>query len=167
MKVRDLMTANVDCCDPTTSLTDAAMAMWRRDCGVVPVVQGKKLVGVITDRDICIATATRHEPPEQIPVGQVMRSEVFTCRPEEDVHDALDTMREHRVRRLPVVDALESIVGMLSLNDVIRRAEPVGKKNRMGVPSEEVLETLKAIGAPRRESGPALPAGRPEAVSAR
>ena len=160
MKVRELMTNDVETCDPGASLTDAAMAMWRRDCGVVPVVQApsRKLAGVITDRDICIAAATRHQAPESIEVGQVMRKEVFTCRPEEDVRDALETMRQYRVRRLPVVDASDAVVGILSMNDVVRRAGPVGSKGAAAVPSEDVLTVLKTICAPPAESLPGLAA---------
>ena len=150
MKVRELMTTPADTCHTGTTLTDAAMMMWRRDCGVVPVVHDNgKVAGVITDRDICIATATRHQKPEEIETGQVMRTEVFTCRPEEDVRDALETMRQHQVRRLPVVDATESVIGVLSLSDVVRRAEPVGTKGTVGVPSEDVLAVYKAVSAPR------------------
>lgn len=147
MKVRTLMSTDIETCHPTTSLTDAALAMWRRDCGIVPVVDpdNHKPVGVITDRDICIATATRHQAPDRIEVGQVMRSEVFTCRPDEDIRDALATMRKNKVRRLPVVDAKGALSGILSLNDVVRRAEPVGKKGVTGVANEEVIEAFKAV----------------------
>jgi CBS domain-containing protein len=157
MKVRELMSNEIETCLPTTSLTDAAMAMWRRDCGIVPVVQGAtgRLVGVITDRDICIATATRHAAPERITVGDVMQTDVVTCRPEQDVHDALDAMRQYRVRRLPAVDASDRVVGVLSLSDVVRRAEPVGRKGP-GVPSEEVLLAFQAVSTPRALTEPEL-----------
>jgi CBS domain-containing protein len=163
MKVRELMSSEVETCLPTTSLTDAAMTMWRHDCGIVPVVQGAtgKLAGVITDRDICIATATRHAAPERIVVGEVMQKDVVTCRPEEDVQDALESMRRFQVRRLPAVDANDRVVGILSLNDVARHAEPVGKKGLSSLPSEEVLATFKAVGAPRAETSPALLAANP------
>jgi len=157
MKVRDLMTTDVESCQPDTSLTDAAMAMWRRDCGVVPVVDAAtgKALGIVTDRDICIATATRHETPEKIAVSQVMRDELYTCRPDEDVRDALETMQQHKVRRLPVIDAKEKLVGIVSLNDIVRRAEPVGSRDRTGVSSEEVLSVFKSICAPRALAGAA------------
>lgn len=154
MKVRDLMSTDIEACYPNTNLTDAAMTMWRRDCGVVPVVDTNttKPVGIITDRDICIAVSTRHQSPELVTVGEVMQKELFVCRPDEDVIDALDTMRQHQVRRLPVVDAKESLVGLLSLSDVARRAEPYGKKGQAGIPSEEVVAVLKAVCAPRSEN---------------
>jgi CBS-domain-containing membrane protein len=153
MKVREVMSNDVETCLPSTSLTDAAMAMWRRDCGIVPVLRdgSRKIAGVVTDRDICIATATRHVAPERITVKEVMQQDVITCRPDEDVHDALDRMRQSRVRRLPVIDSEENVVGILSLNDMVRRAEPAGKRGRPGVSSEDVLATLKAICAPRTE----------------
>jgi CBS domain-containing protein len=147
MKVRTLMSTDIETCQPTTSLTDAALIMWRRDCGVVPVVDPAdgSPVGIITDRDICIATATRHQSPDEIEVRQVMADKMFTCRPDEDVHDALATMRRNKVRRLPVVDARGALAGLLSLNDVVRRAEPAGKKGATGVANEEVVGAFKAV----------------------
>jgi CBS domain-containing protein len=160
MKVRELMSSEVETCQPGTTLTDAAMAMWRRDCGIVPVVEGvnNEIAGVITDRDICIATATRHDAPERITVGEVMQRDVVTCRPEQDVQDALETMREYRVRRLPAVDANNRLVGILSVSDVLRHAEPVGARGHAGVPSEDVLTAFKAICMPRAGTGPELTA---------
>ena len=165
MKVRELMSSDVETCLPNTTLTDAAMAMWRRDCGIVPVVQNNsgELAGVITDRDICIATATRHTAPERITVGEVMQKDVITCRPEEDVQDALETMRQYRVRRLPAVDANNRLVGILSMNDAVRHAEPVGSKGHAGISSEDVLAAFKAICSRRLESDPALLATNPPA----
>jgi len=151
MKVRELMSDHVETCLPATSLTDAAMAMWRRDCGIMPVVRADdgRLVGVITDRDICIATATRHTAPENVRVGEVMQTDIATCRPDEDIADALDSMRLRQVRRLPAVDANNKIVGLLSLNDIVQHAEPMGTKGRPTVPSEEVMLAFKSICAPR------------------
>jgi CBS domain-containing protein len=163
MKVRELMSSEIETCYPTTTLTDAAMAMWRRDCGIVPVVQSPhgELAGVITDRDICIATATRHAAPERITVDEVMQRDVITCRPDEDVEDALDTMRQYRVRRLPAVDANNRLVGLLSMSDAVRYAQPMGTKGATGISSEDVLAAFKAICARRLETDPELLATNP------
>jgi CBS-domain-containing membrane protein len=122
------------------------MIMWRQDCGVVPVVdQQEEVVGVITDRDICIAAATRHRRPEELRVGDVMGSRLFTVRPDDDVRVALDTMRHERIRRLPVVNAAKRLVGMLSLSDIVQVAKPVTARGTGELNANDVLETLKTI----------------------
>ncbi len=103
MKVKELMTKDVEPCTPFTSLAAAVEALWRRDCGVLPVIDAERRVaGVITDRDIAIALGTREQSANDIPVGHVMSSSVFTCGPDDEVSAAMASMREHRVRRLPV-----------------------------------------------------------------
>src|SRR6516162_5101601 len=73
MKVQDVMTYDVQTCRPETNLADAAMRMWRGDCGILPIIaDGQKVVGVITDRDICVAAATKHRDPANIRVKEVM-----------------------------------------------------------------------------------------------
>src|SRR5262245_22325956 len=123
MKVRDLQTSDVHSCGPDTNLAEAAQIMWECDCGVVPVVDDqRKLVGMITDRDIAIATTTRSLAPADIRVRHVMSTgQLYSCRPDDDVRAALTTMGEHRVRRLPVTDRENHLVGILSLNDLVKR----------------------------------------------
>jgi CBS domain-containing protein len=146
MKIQDIMTRPVESCRDRTDLAAAAMIMWRQDCGVVPVVDmEEKVVGVITDRDICIAVATRHRRPEELAVGDVMANRLFTIRPDDDVRAALDTMRHERIRRLPVVDANQRLVGVLSLNDIVRAAKPVTARGTGELNANDVLETLKTI----------------------
>src|SRR5439155_7015286 len=105
MKVQDVMTKGVESCRRSTDLAAAAMIMWRMDCGVVPVVgdDGREAVGMITDRDICVAVATRHRRPEEITVGEVVSGTLYKVRPGDDIRAALEAMRAERVRRLPVV----------------------------------------------------------------
>jgi CBS domain-containing protein len=143
MILQEVLTADVKACRPDTDLAAAAKMMWDGDCGVVPVVnEERRIVGMITDRDICIAAATRATAPSNIPASQVMSTEVHTCRPDDDVRAALKTMKEHRVRRLPVVDQQQRLVGIVSLNDLAARAEC---RKGADVPGEEFLETVKAI----------------------
>lgn len=147
MKIQDIMTRPVESCGPANDLAAAAMVMWRQDCGVVPVVDiHEKVVGVITDRDICIAAATRHCRPGELKVGDVMGDRLFTVLPDDDVKIALETMRHERVRRLPVVDAGRQLLGMLSLNDIIQAAKPVTARATGELNANDVLETLKTIG---------------------
>src|SRR5262245_1021532 len=124
MKVKDLQTTDVQSCGPDTNLSAAAQIMWDCDCGVVPVVDhDKTLLGMITDRDICIATTTRSAAPADIQVRHVMSTgNVYSCRPDDDVRTALATMGTHRVRRLPVVERQNQMVGILSINYVAPHA---------------------------------------------
>lgn len=143
MKVQDLMTRQVETCDPATNLATVAMIMWRRDCGIVPVVDRRGvLVGVVTDRDICIATATRHRPPEALTAAEVMTGSIFSVRPDEEIRHALETMRIQKVRRLPVIDADDRLRGMLSINDLVIAAA-AGRKGALSM--DEVFQALRGI----------------------
>lgn len=145
MKIRNLMTPNVESCGPHTDLSAAAMVMWRQDCGIVPVVNSdRRVVGVITDRDICMAVATRHRPPETVTVGEVISGRLATVRPDDDATLALETMRTERVRRLPVVDTDGRLQGIVSINDLVLHTEP-GARHGSEITLEAVLQTMKAI----------------------
>jgi CBS domain-containing protein len=147
MKIQDIMTCPVESCGPATDLAAAAMIMWRQDCGVVPVVDTQEnVVGVITDRDICIAAATRHCRPEELRVGDVMGNRLATVRPDDDVRVALDTMRRERVRRVPVVGADKRLLGILSLNDLAQAAKPVTARATSELNANDLLEAYKTIG---------------------
>ena len=118
--VRTLMTAQVLSCSSEDSLTRAAQLMWESDCGVVPVTEGSRVVGLVTDRDICMATYTQGRPPAEIRVGGVMSHGVYACAADDPVGSALSLMAQHRVRRLPVTGKDGHLVGMLTLADVAR-----------------------------------------------
>ncbi len=144
MKVQEIMSRNVRSCGLGSNLAEAATLMWEGDCGVIPVTEeGSKVKGLITDRDICIAVATRHRRADEIGVGEVISGQVFGCRPEDDLRAALETMREHKVRRLPVIDKAGELQGMLSLNDIVLEAKE--GRGRKGIGLEEVLDALKSI----------------------
>ena len=146
MKVKELMTSPAETCDAGDDLAMAAMIMWRKDCGIVPVIDDRQeLRGVITDRDICIAAATRHRRPGEISVREVMSGPAQAVRPEDDVRLALETMRTERVRRLPVVDAKNRLRGVISLNDVILRALPATTSMDPEVSANDILMTLQSI----------------------
>src|ERR1700758_852261 len=123
MTVEDIMTTDVKSCGADTDLATTAKIMWDGDCGIVPVVdEAQRVIGLITDRDVCIAAATRSLAPANIRVREVMSGNVFACFEDDDVRAALKTMRERRVRRLPVLDAENRLAGILSMNDVVARA---------------------------------------------
>jgi CBS domain-containing protein len=143
MTVKDLLTSDVKSCRADTDLATAAQIMWDCDCGVVPVINDeRKVIGMITDRDICIAAATRSTSPSNIRVGDVMSGEVYACAAEDDVRTAFRTMKKQRVRRLPVLDRQERLVGIVSLNDLVLRADC---REGAEVPGGEFLDTLKSI----------------------
>lgn len=116
------MTRSVRACHPETNL--AAALMWEGDCGTLPVVvDGGKIIGMITDRDIAIELGTRRQIAAETPVSEAMSKEVFACAPDDDIHTALKTMRKDRVRRLPVINDEGSLQGSLSMNAVAIHAE--------------------------------------------
>lgn len=147
MLVEDLMTREVEACRPGQSLAEAAGRMWRRDCGAVPVVdEGGALVGIITDRDICMALASRRAYASEVTIGEVMSRDLVTCTPEDDAEEALEAMRRRQVRRLPVVDAHGRLAGIISVADVLRRTRKGG--GRRWVKRGEALSALKGISRP-------------------
>lgn len=147
MLVEKLMTREVESARPDDTLAAAAAVMWRRDCGVVPVVEeGGQVVGVITDRDICMALSLRGQRAAEVRVAEVMARGVETCTPVDDLGEALEAMARRQVRRLPVVDSRGRLVGLLSLNDVIRRTRK-GKGGKR-VSRRAALAALRAVCAP-------------------
>ena len=104
MNVQDVMTSDVQCCSPDTNLAVAAHMMWDSDRGALPVlnVQGQ-VIGMITDRDICMATAIKNKPPSEITVRETNSGKAHTCEVSDDVHTVMDIMKRGRIRRLPVV----------------------------------------------------------------
>ncbi len=146
MKVRVIMSSEVETCEPSTDLAAVSMMMWRKDCGVVPVVDAsRRVLGVVTDRDICIAAATRHRRPAELTAREVMSGNLFSVLPDDDVRVALDAMRARKVRRLPVADADGKLQGIVSLSDIVLHAQPV--KPRMGtvLSANDVLAAFQEI----------------------
>jgi CBS domain-containing protein len=148
MKVQDVMSREVLACGPDDDLGKAAMTMWNGDCGSLPVVWGGRLVGMVTDRDICMGLALADARPDQRRVREVMSKEVYSCIPDDDLGDALETMASRRVRRLPVVDA-DALVGIVSMNDIVVHAQDRGHP-----PMRQILGALRAICSPRSEPRP-------------
>jgi len=144
MKVQDVMTYDVQTCRPETNLAEAAMQMWRGDFGTLPVVTAAgKVVGMITDRDICMATATKHRDPARIRVKEVMSGKVYGCSCDTDIHEALKIMQQHQVRRLPIMSAEDKrLQGILSMNDLALKAKT---ERNAELSAEDVENTLRAV----------------------
>ena len=121
MKIQDVMTSAVRTCRPESNLADVVRDMWEADCGVLPVVgDDGRVIGMITDRDICVAVATQGRTADRIAVREVARdSRLSSCLPTDDTTVALKTMQEQQLHRLPVVDGEGHLRGILSLNDIV------------------------------------------------
>lgn len=146
MKVKEVMTVDPTAIWISDSLKTAAETMWQNDCGILPIIKdGKTVVGVITDRDVCMATAMRDRPQSSISVEEVMSGSVYSVIPDDDVHKALELMQEHRVRRLPVLNVDGELKGMLSLNDLVLRAKEASGKKKPQLSFHDVVKTYKAI----------------------
>ncbi|MBM3990065.1 MAG: CBS domain-containing protein [Planctomycetes bacterium] len=151
MQVDELMTRDVWTCAPQDDLAAAAGAMWERDCGCVPVVDGqRKVVGMVTDRDICMAAWIKGRKLHEIGVSEVMSERVIACRVDEVAECAEALMREHGVRRLPVLDLDGKLAGLLSLADLACEARRENGRLWRDVDSLEVALTLAGICQPRR-----------------
>lgn len=140
MKIKDIMTGDPRTCSPDTNLAAAAALMLDGDCGILPVVDDGKLVGIATDRDMYIALATRNKRASEITMREVIQTPVHTCGPDDDVQAALEKMKQHCVRRLPVEGFGGSIMGIVSMNDIVLASGP-----RKPVRDTEVVSTLQAI----------------------
>lgn len=144
MKVSDIMVRTAVSCTAEANLGQAVELMWNRNCGILPVVnEGGKVTGVVTDRDICIALGTRNRLPGQVTVREVAGPELHFCRPEDEVHLALEKMAATKVRRLPVVNNAGKLEGILSMDDIVLHAD-------LGNPARDpsaagILNTLRAI----------------------
>jgi len=146
MKVKDVMMGTPYCISLQANLGMATELMWKGNCGFLPVVDAeKKVCGVVTDRDICVALGTRNQPAGEVRVEEVVQRKVYLCNPEDDVHMALQTMREGHVRRLPVVDATKNLAGVVSMDDILLHAEPNSFGNEPELSANEVVRTYRTI----------------------
>jgi CBS domain-containing protein len=140
MKVKDIMTREPRVCAPETNLAAAGALMLDGDCGILPVVDDGKIVGVVTDRDMYVALATRDQRASRVAVRDVVQAPAITCGPEDDVRAALATMKQRRVRRLPVEGFGGTVLGIVSMNDILLAIGPNGS-----VGGDEIVDTLQTI----------------------
>jgi CBS domain-containing protein len=146
MKVKDVMTVRVATCRPETNLAEATALMWDNDCGALPVLgETGQLAGIVTDRDICIALGTRNIRSSELSVRDVLRDHTLVCKSSDNVHTALQTMRDGKIRRLPVVNDNSLLEGIISMDDLVLNA--VGSAGKMGsvISYGDVVTTLQAI----------------------
>jgi CBS domain-containing protein len=136
-KVREHMTDRPRCVTPETPVSEAAELMASEDVGSLPILDGDKLTGVVTDRDIVIRAVAKKKDPQGMPVREVASRDLVTVRPDEDLSEALKLMASHQVRRLPVVDEDNRLVGILAQADVALGA----KEKAVGEMVESISQT--------------------------
>jgi IMP dehydrogenase len=155
MKIARIMNRLVETCRPCDTLDSAAGKMWKYDIGCLPVVGDLgQAIGMITDRDICMAALTQGKPLREICVATAMSREIYFCGEEADVADAEVIMRSHQVHRLPVLDSSGHLVGIVSLNDLAREAEQEPKETTCAISREEITDILSEISRPRSHCMP-------------
>ena len=150
MTVRDVMTKRTVFCGLDTNLASAVVTMRENNCGFLPVIgDGGNVVGVVTDRDVSIALGTRDRKPSEVLVRDIMLPKdrtfpaLYVCTPDDRLRCVLKTMREQKIRRVPVVDREGALQGVLSIDDLVLHAcEQAGPE---GISCREVIETFKAI----------------------
>lgn len=149
--VADLMTPDVAACHSGDFLNRVATILWERDCGCVPVVDAdQRVIGMITDRDVCIAAYTQNRPLSEIGVVDVMSGDVAVCHPEDPAETVEAVMRSRQVRRLPVTEHGGRLLGIVGLNDLIRAGErDLHSRARKRLKPDDIVSTLAAIGEPR------------------
>ena len=142
MRVKHIMTKNPTCCVPSDVASKAASIMRDEDTGVIPVIdneQGQKVAGVVTDRDLCMNVVAEGRDPRTTHVQDCMTATVVSCVSQDSVDKATELMRENQIRRIPVVDEERRLLGIVSMADIVGRAN---------VRTSETHETLKTVSAP-------------------
>jgi CBS domain-containing protein len=152
MQVQEIMTTAVECCTPNDTAQRAAEIMRGADTGVVPVLAGEnepKVIGIVTDRDLCMAVVAPARDARQVRVQECMTGKVVTVRPEDQVERAADLMAEKQIRRLPVVNESGAIVGIVSLGDLAQSPQQAAD---IGEAVHDISEPTPEPSMPRAES---------------
>jgi CBS domain-containing protein len=156
------MTSEVRACRPESDLGEAARLMWEHDCGALPVVDGGgKLVGMVTDRDVAMASLFQGRPLGAVAVSACMARQPHACAPSDSIERVIRVMADHQVRRVPVVGEDGSVRGILSVSDLLRRAMTLVDPDERTRLTTVLLEALASVGEPHRVMG-AVPEAVPE-----
>lgn len=160
MRVAEVMTTGVAVIGPDASLREAARKMDELNVGALPVLDGQRLVGVITDRDITVRATAAGEPPQTTRVDEIMTEDVRWCTPDEPIEAVVEAMGALQVRRMPVLDETGALVGIVSLGDLADDEVPGAAEalERISAPSEpdrSGTPTTRAVAETR--GGPARP----------
>lgn len=136
-QVRDVMTPNPECVSERDSISDVARIMKEQDTGVVPVVDGKKIIGLITDRDIVIRGIAEGRDLSSVKVNELMTKSVRSVSEDTPVNDVLNLMGNSEIRRVPVVNGNNELVGIISLGDIATNSN---QDDRVGKAVENISE---------------------------
>jgi CBS domain-containing protein len=170
VNVKDIMTRSVKACRPDDTLETAARLMWENDCGALPVVDREgHPQAMLTDRDICMAAYMRGKPLAALRVDGSMSATLSVCHGEDSLAAVTSRMAQQQVRRIPVVDKVGKLVGMLSLNDIalaVRDKTPARLDDEAGAGTLRVLQSVCAHRGPIAHPPVAKPAARPAASEA-
>jgi CBS domain-containing protein len=142
MQVKDVMTRGAEVVRPDATLQEAANKMKSLDIGPLPVCDGDKVVGMLTDRDITVRATAEGLDPKQTRVQEVMSKELITCLEDQDVKEAAELMQSKQIRRVPVLNRDKRLVGMLSLGDLAQRIQD----------SKLAGKTLEEVSTPGKSS---------------
>lgn len=149
MKIGDVMGGEIAVCGPTSSAADAARIMWERDCGCVPILDDRRVpIGVVTDRDLCIAAYTRGQTLHDIPLASVMSRGLVTCTRDASIAEVEHLMAARKVRRVLVVDDAGRLEGVVSLGDLARARGRTRLDRTVEHLFADVARTLAAISQP-------------------
>ena len=143
MKCNEVMTKNPVCCLPNDNVVKAAQLMKRADIGSIPIIeneQTKKLVGILTDRDLALKIVAEERDSQSTKVEEVMTRKVVTCQKDDDLQKALDLMAENQLRRIPVIDSGNGIIGIIAQADVATRLD---KPEKTAAMVKEISESKK------------------------
>ena len=142
MRIRHVMTKDPSCCVPSDSAVRAAKIMRDERAGIVPIIeneQSQRIIGVVTDRDLCMNVVAEGRDPATVTVQECMTTKVVTCSPDDSIEKVTELMRENQIRRVPVVNDGGELQGIVALADVVERGN---------VKTTQTHETLKQVSAP-------------------
>jgi CBS domain-containing protein len=143
MQIREIMTRHVDVIPPHASIREAAAKMKELDVGAIPVCDGQKLSGLVTDRDITVRAVAEGRDPSEVRVSEVMSSEIAYCFEDETIEQAAKLMESKQIRRLPILDRNKELAGIISLGDISVRTEGSRQKDLAAETLQEISEPAK------------------------
>ena len=151
IRVEDIMSKHVFSCHPEDSLNRCAQIMWEHDCGCVPVVDHlSRLVGILTDRDVCMGAYTQGRSLHEVAASSVCSQQVYSCRGGDSLAHAEDLMTKHQIRRLPVIDDYRYLVGLISLSDIARHLQLVGSGKSNSIGPQNLALLVESVSRPRQ-----------------
>jgi CBS domain-containing protein len=143
-QIKDVMTADVVTLAPTAKVTEAAEAMKSLNVGAIPICDGRRLLGMVTDRDLVVRVMAEHRNPETETISSIMTTDVDYCYEDQTVEEAAHVMEDRQVRRMPIINHDKELVGIVSLGDVAVKGVDQST-------TAEALEQISQPAAPQRE----------------